>query len=265
MKRALLAVWIGLAVLTASAAQAATVYQLVRDGNQAFRDGRFDDALAAYQQAAQLEPNRPEVQINLGNALLQKNDPPGAIAAYNKALGAADERVRQRALYNRAGAQLAAQDFKGAIDSLRRSLRLDPNDEDAKHNLLYAMKKKQEQEEQQQQQQEQQEQQQDQQQQQEQQESSDNKDESAQDQERQEQQKQEEQEPEPTPSAEQEPQSGDQGEEQQAEQAQTQQEPGEMDPQLAAAILDALQKEEQAELKRRLQQVPANADVDQDW
>jgi tetratricopeptide (TPR) repeat protein len=46
---------------------------------------RPDDALKAYREAAALEP-RPEIDLNIGRALLQKGDKPEARAAFLRAV-----------------------------------------------------------------------------------------------------------------------------------------------------------------------------------
>jgi tetratricopeptide (TPR) repeat protein len=279
--------FIAVVLLTATTAWAGPdVYRLVAQANELFNQGKLQDALAAYQQAAQLDPSRAEIQVDIGNTLMKNGDMPGAIQAYNKALATHDDPLRARALYNRGTAQIAAQSWDDAISSLRRSLRLNPNDEDAQHNLLYAMKKKKEQEEQNKQQKHDGSKKPD-----EQQNPDDNKEKS--DQEKPEQKdkeqppdKQQDQKtpepqgqkdqkpPEPTP----EPQPS-----QPAQQAQQDQngatpqptggdqrkkanlEANEIDPDVAAAILDNAEKEEQQQLKLRLQKGKTDSNVEQDW
>lgn len=263
--------------------RAESIYSLVSRGNQAFAAGKIDEALADYQRAAELDPTRPEVQINLGNALFKKGNPADALKAYTNALAADDPALRARALYNRGAAQIGLEDYAGAVQSLRQSLRLDPNDEDAKHNLLYAMQKKQEQEEQKKQDQEKKEQEQENQDQDQQEQDNSEQDREKQE-DREEQSDQKDQTPEPNeqdgqrqestpePQPEQQQQQADEQQAQQdeAEQASAgeQEEPESpemIDPAVAAAILDALQKEEQQQLRQRLQTENADEDEDKDW
>ncbi|NLH47671.1 MAG: tetratricopeptide repeat protein [Myxococcales bacterium] len=296
MKRAgwlLLLLFLG-GLAWAPASRADSVPGLVSRGNQAFAAGKIDEALADYQQAAELDPSRPEVQINLGNALFKKGNPADALKAYTNALTTDDPGLRSRALYNRGTAQIALQDYGSAIQSLRQSLRLNPNDEDAKHNLLYAQQKKQEQDEQKKQDQDKKQQdqnkqdqdkqdqdqqdqdKQDQDKQDQEQQDQDKQDQDQQDQDKQDQQKQDQQKkqgeqqstPQPQDQQQQQQQEQQSAEEQQGEAGEAQEatpSPDQIDPAVAAAILDALQKEEQQQLQQRLQTEKSDEDEDKDW
>jgi len=251
---------------------AAGARALVEQGNEAYAEGNYEQALTAYQEAARLKPESAEIQINLGNAYVQQGDVQKALQAYGRALATQDEELRARALYNQGTARLSMQDYDGAIDALRQSLRLTPTDEDARYNLAYALKMKQEQQEQEQEQQEQdqeqdqqdqEEQEQDQQEQEEQQEQDQEQQEQDQEQQDQEQQEQDQQEQEQQQPEQQE------SEQQQAEQQQAEETtppPDEqIDPAMAAQLLDQLLEEEQEELKLRMQRGTSDEDVDQDW
>jgi len=268
-----------------------SVGQLLRQGNRAFAEQKYDEALEAYRQAAKLDPDRAEVQINIGNTLFRKKNFEEAVAAYNKALSAGDDNLRARALHNRGTAQLAKQDYDGAIDSFRRVLRLAPDDDDSKMKLMAArwLKKRVEEQQRQQQQQESQQcdnpqqnqdqqPQEDQQKQQEQQEQQG--EEGEQRQEEQSQQQEEQQADESTPSEEEKQSQERQAQEQQAQEQQAREQqaegapadeqkqsmaPGEVDPARAAAELDALEKKEQALLKKLMMKEDKGGDEDKDW
>jgi Ca-activated chloride channel family protein len=247
-----------------------------RKGNKYYREGRFDDALTEYRSAQVVAPELPELAFNAGDALYRKGVVPDALKEYAKAAGAADPTLAASASYNAGTAAMNAGDLETAVDLFKASLKLNPADQDAKHNLELALKLLQEQQQQQQNQQQQQ----DQQDQKDQQEQNQQQQQNQQDQEQQKQDQQEQQQQENQ--QEQEQQQQEQGQQQQQEQqqeqqGQEQQQPPEpqdqgqeqelkMSPEDAARLLDAIgeqEKELQAEL--RAAKARKRARVEKDW
>lgn len=225
-----------------------------RKGNKYYREGQYDDALTEYRSAQVLAPDLSELSFNAGDALYRKGVLPDALREFAKASASGDSLLAAGAYYNAGTASLSMGDLETAIDSLVASLRMNPADVDAKHNLELARMLLEEQQQQQQhddeqeQQQEQQEQQQEQQQQQQ------------QDQEEGQQNEQQQR------------QEGGEGQEDGQDQRAQPQEPeqGErepaMSPEDAARLLDAIEEEEkelQAEL--RAARARKREKVDKDW
>ncbi len=174
-------------LLLPHAASAAEPASLVRQANEALHAGNLDQALADYQQAAQTDPNRPELLYNQAVAQYRKGDYEQARQLLCQAASSADDRLDSRVRYNLANCdyaeavQLADRDKPAAISRLqsaighyRATLTANPNDTDARANIQTAQmlvdklqqeeeqKKQQQQDEQQQQEQEQEQQQQEQ-------------------------------------------------------------------------------------------------------
>jgi tetratricopeptide (TPR) repeat protein len=113
-------------------------------------------ALGALEAAGRIAPDDPRVLFNLGTGRLLA-DHGDAVGALERALrleegleegaeGAAEgdglpPELRQRAFYNLGGAHLAAGDPAGAVAAYEEALRLEPSDEDAKHNLEVALRR----------------------------------------------------------------------------------------------------------------------------
>ncbi len=127
--------------------------------------GEMDRATAAFATALGLAPGDPLLQYNAGTAGLLSADP-RAVKLLQLAAEGAPAELQPAIFYNLGNAQMAGEDFPGAIDSFKQSLRREPENVDAKHNLELAMRKLQQQQQQQQQDEEQEEEQQQQQQQQ---------------------------------------------------------------------------------------------------
>ncbi len=217
-----------------------------RRGNRYYRQEKFDEALTEYRSAQVLAPELAELFFNAGDALYRKGVLPDAIREFAKASASADSLLAASAYYNAGTASLSMGDLETAIDSFKASLRIDPTDPDAKHNLELALRLRDQQEQQQPDQQQDQ-------QNQEQQDQQDQDQESQQDQQQQDQDHQDRRQ-----------ESGEeQSETEQEEQPQQEQV---MSPEDAARLLDAIEeaeKELQAEL--RAAKARKRAKVDKDW
>jgi len=122
----------------------------VSAGNRAFREGRFADAVAEYQRAAERGDDSPLLHYNLGTALLRLGRHDEARTHLQLAVaGEAAAGVRQAAHFNAGNVDLEpafrAQPSAGvnealmrAVQEYRRALLLDPSDVDAKWNLELA-------------------------------------------------------------------------------------------------------------------------------
>lgn len=109
--------------------------QLIAAGNQAVREQRFDTQ--AYAQARQVWFARQDrVLFNQGVLAYQAKNLPRA-AEYFRAASrhSNDEQLRMRALYNLGLVFLALDEAQEAINLFKETLRLAPDDVDAKFNL----------------------------------------------------------------------------------------------------------------------------------
>lgn len=114
--------------------------RLMRGGHEAYVLQNYDTAAAAFQDAALDRPNNPIVHYNLGSALYKKGKFRQAANAFQTALHNVKTPYKAAVYYNLGNAQFQMRDFSTAIESYRSSLRLNPHDEDAKHNLELALK-----------------------------------------------------------------------------------------------------------------------------
>ena len=108
----------------------------VRDGNDAYDAGRFDEALTEYRRAADLLPEDPTVAYDAGNTLhrLRRFEEATAASAFAAATTQESELFRSAtyALGSHAFARGALED---ARDAFVEVLRRDPTDDDARYNL----------------------------------------------------------------------------------------------------------------------------------
>jgi len=112
-----------------------------RDGNRLFTEGKYPEAEKAYL-AAQLEaPGRPELQYNLGNALLKQNKLEPALQSLRQAASKGNRGLQASAWYNAGNTLFQNGRLPEAVQAYAQSLRINPSDRDAKHNLELALQK----------------------------------------------------------------------------------------------------------------------------
>jgi Ca-activated chloride channel family protein len=139
-------------------------------GLQQYQKGDYKGALTTFEQNATVTPEKEKAQFDAGAAAYKGGDYAKAITHFTSALLADDDSLRASASYNlgnslvRRGEQAKSdeskeKDWKDAIAHYDETLKIHPNDADAKANreitkkLLEDLKKKQDQQKQQQQQQ----------------------------------------------------------------------------------------------------------------
>jgi Ca-activated chloride channel family protein len=124
-------------------------------GNRLYRSGRYAEAAEVYTRIIESGKASPQVQYNLATALLALGRHAEAERHFQSALQDVDPELRRRTFYNlgnryltegRAVSDLEQQGamLDAAIESYKRSLRIDPQDVDAKFNLELALREREE-------------------------------------------------------------------------------------------------------------------------
>lgn len=155
------------ALLLALLLPAAALASSPSSAKKKYDAGRYDSALWDYQRLLKEKPDDPRLQYNAGAAAYQSRDYQEALKHLQSTLATPDLALQQRAYYNLGNAlyrlgeratepQAKQQQWQQAVGSYESALRLDPKDEDARHNLELVKKKLEELKQQQQQQQQQQ-------------------------------------------------------------------------------------------------------------
>jgi Ca-activated chloride channel family protein len=121
---------------------------LVDDGNEAFVQGNFNDALQSYRKAEVDAPDEPEPYYNTGNVLIRQQENEDAARHLQQALKTADPELAADIAFNLGNAHYEVGDFDAAAEAYIESLRFDPGAPDAKHNLELALQRVQEEEDQ---------------------------------------------------------------------------------------------------------------------
>ena len=125
-----------------AAAQQYPERRQVRKGNRAYEKGNYQDAAGRYMRALSADPSSFEAQYNLGNALHRQEMYDQAAQVQQQA--AADSLAapvdRAQAFYNLGNTQFRQQKYAEALESYKNSLRLNPDDPQAKFNYAYVKK-----------------------------------------------------------------------------------------------------------------------------
>jgi tetratricopeptide (TPR) repeat protein len=162
-------------------AEAKTAGKLIKQGNQAFAEQRYSEAYDAYEKAAVVEPESPQIYFNKGAVRYMQGDFLPAVELFEQAAQKSkDLSLEARSDYNIGNSyfreserqrdsdlQKSLEDLQKSIGFYQQALKLDASLDDAAHNIevarltmkqvLDALKKQQEEARQQQEKQQQQE------------------------------------------------------------------------------------------------------------
>jgi len=122
-----------------------------KEGNQLFGQGKYQEAEKAYLEAQANMPGRPELSYNLGNALIKQKKYDQALGALRQAVTQGNKGLQANGWYNVGNALYDMGNFGDSAQAYIQSLRLNPADQDAKHNLELSLNRMQQKEQQQQQ------------------------------------------------------------------------------------------------------------------
>lgn len=191
----------------------------IRQGNKLYDLEKFNEAEIRYRQSLEENPQNTRGMFNLGNALYRQGRYEEAAELFEGlSQFAPGETEKASAYHNLGNAFLQGQKYAESVDAYKNALRINPEDEETRFNLAYAMRLLQQQPRQ---------------------------DQGGQDQNDQENDQDQQQNQDQQPN--------DQNQDQQNEQKQPQPRPDQISPQDAQRILDALNQKEQkvqGDLKR---------------
>ena len=207
----------------------------VMRGNRQYNKENYTDADVNYRRALQKNRDSYEAHYNLGNALYKQDKYSDALEQFEIAEQLIDKKKEKerygKVMHNMGNCHFAMQQYDQAVAAYEKSLRVNPQDNDTRYNLVKAMQLLQQQQQQQQQQQNQ------------------NQDQQQQEQQKQQQQQQQQQEQ----------------EEDQQQQQEQQQNEEQMDRETAEQILQALEQDEQETQEKLQRQKGSRKRVEKEW
>ena len=142
-----------LVLMFALSASAQDARQYIRNGNKLYRAGDYVKAEVAYSKAVAKDSLNPQAAYNLGNALMMQQKDSSAIVQYQKAARLEKNPLRLSQSYHNIGVICQKKQlFAEAIEAYKQSLRLNPNDDETRYNLVLCQRQQKQQQQNQKQQ-----------------------------------------------------------------------------------------------------------------
>lgn len=137
----LLFIWVALLPLPMQGQTAE--WQLMRQGNRAFRRQDYKTAENLYRRAQEVAPNSARAAFNLGDAYLAQKNNKGALEQYERAAkGERNKTIKAMAHHNVGYVHHLLKEYDKAIEAYKAALRLNPHDEGTRYNLVLAQKQR---------------------------------------------------------------------------------------------------------------------------
>jgi tetratricopeptide (TPR) repeat protein len=117
--------------------------QSIIKGNRLYQQSQFDLAEAEYRKALEYDPNNEKAKYNLANALQRQRKYDEAAKLLDDLTGSSkNNSLKSAAYYNQGVAYTKMKNLDASIESYKKALRLNPNDQEARENLEKALLQK---------------------------------------------------------------------------------------------------------------------------
>ena len=125
---------------------AQTDRQYLRQGNKQFNAGDYANAEVSYRKAIEKNPRNPQAIYNLGNALMAQKKDSASIEQFQNAARLETNPLRKYQSFHNIGVICQSHKMYGeAIESYKSALRLNPDDDETRYNLVLCKHQKQKQ------------------------------------------------------------------------------------------------------------------------
>jgi Ca-activated chloride channel family protein len=143
-------------LVVSASLNAQTDKKYIRKGNREFEKGKYSDSEISYRKAIDKNKESPDAVFNVGDALYKQKKYEEAGKQFVENANENNDKAKKSAgLYNLGNSMLKANKLQESIDAYKSSLKLKPDNKEAKYNLSYAQDLLQKQQEQQKKQQQQ--------------------------------------------------------------------------------------------------------------
>src|SRR5665647_327810 len=113
---------------------------LINDGVDQYHQKKYSDAEVNFKKGIEKMPDSFQGNFNLGDAYYKQQRYDEAMKQYSTSLTKTKDKNQISKVYHNIGNTfLKTQKYKEGIEAYKNSLKLNPNDEDTKYNLSYAL------------------------------------------------------------------------------------------------------------------------------
>jgi len=113
---------------------------LINKGVDLYKDQKFADAEVNFKKGAEKSPDNFEAKFNLGDAYYKQQRYDEAMKSYQSAMvDAKNDLDKSKIYYNVGNSLLKSQKIKESIGAYKEALKLNPDDQESKYNLSYAL------------------------------------------------------------------------------------------------------------------------------
>jgi len=113
---------------------------LINDGVNLYNEKKFSDAEVNFKKGTEKNPESFEAKFNLGDTYYKQQRYDEAIKSFQSALANAKSDEEKAKIYHNIGNSLIkSQKIKESIGAYEEALKLNPNDQETKYNLSYAL------------------------------------------------------------------------------------------------------------------------------
>ena len=116
-----------------------TPAQVNNAGHGPYLGGDYPAALESYRHAQGRAHESGEPHYNSGNVLYRMEEYEDALQSYDESLRHAEGELRSHGFFNRGNTAFQQEQYHQAVEAYKEVLRMNPDDQDAKHNLELAL------------------------------------------------------------------------------------------------------------------------------
>lgn len=113
----------------------------VNDGVDQYKEKNYADAEVNFKKGKEKSPENFEAHFNLGDALYKQGRYDESLQEFYSSIELTEETdLKAKAYHNIGNSFLKSQKFKESIEAYKNALKINPNDQETKYNLSYALK-----------------------------------------------------------------------------------------------------------------------------
>jgi len=127
-------------IISTNTADAQSTRGLINEGVELYKEQNFADAEVNFKKGTEKSPDNFEAKFNLGDAYYKQERYEEAIKSFQSAfVNARGDEEKAKIFHNIGNSLLKSQKIKESIGAYKEALKLNPNDQETKYNLSYAL------------------------------------------------------------------------------------------------------------------------------